>query len=849
MDSRRTPGNLWSGPVYPRTDNWHQELQFPLLVPYENTAGRSSAFLGHPSIGYGNINSAQLDLGDPFTDEACRSRSRDRIDEEEMPQGILSAKDGPYPERPRQVRDRSISRTPILKKTTLSASIPEPVDYELWRVEKDGDDWTHAIQTQLPASQKDLAKMARSKSKTGTALGQIPKMGQNRLGQVDELVDVSSKRTGLRWEVVWMEDVKAGITRRNKKDVRIFDVIIRCDKTGRTRPTIRRRSRTSPVPFQKGEEITRTRHRSRDSSVMAPVIRSRLSPLGKRFAQISPGHYDECRHFLLQNPGAVDEDHLQYLTEARSALDCEDEPWAKSCMEKLMYVRDCKDGRLKDYFDELFGNQERRNVFSNDLENALSNLKQSSQQVQDAKAQSEDFFAFDDPYEELLSQTEDSLRRLTHDLDEAKAEVRQKQKELDSVVAERRHQDKKLREEISRTKELREERNRQEALVERQERKRDEAKGRLRRLENEARSIWAASDKLVSALGQDTRAQGIPTDRIAPEYEHTQNIRYGSGQEDGRLPQYTELPSVQVLEEAPHPHQLLFLNDLLRQQGASECADVAHLAETASHTASRHDGNRLTAKECLVTPTAGHIDLPEGVHEAANRKNSNEEPDLNRRINFREPPIAVTEADSSTEGANSCYLAEPRCVAADPLSSEEQIPDTEDEEIPLLPCAIKAASHISPESILSGFKAPRLRARACSWPQSQRECFAKNHAAGDFKTDTECPEAGLEEENDLSALDSVIASTELDDLTIDEIEGYEIRQRELETAEQYVRAREDEVAIEKAKIDERQEQQRQAVMQLRKDRAAFVKTQQLQCQIAEEQQRNADELAKRLEKL
>jgi chromosome segregation ATPase len=91
------------------------------------------------------------------------------------------------------------------------------------------------------------------------------------------------------------------------------------------------------------------------------------------------------------------------------------------------------------------------------------------------------------------------------------------------------------------------------------------------------------------------------------------------------------------------------------------------------------------------------------------------------------------------------------------------------------------------------------------------------------------------------------ASTELEDVLAEEIEGYQIQQRELKTAEEKVRAREDEVAIEKAKIEEVKEQQRQIAVQLHEQKEAFTKAQQVQHQTFEEYQRNAETLVDRMQ--
>lgn len=176
------------------------------------------------------------------------------MDRDELPQRMSSMDIGGdvYIER-KPSRKRSESRPSILRRST-STSIPEPIDYELWRFQKDGDEWTQAFQKQLPASQKDLVKKVRSKSKNGTALEQIQKMGPNRLGQVDELVEKKSRQTGLRWEPAWMENVQSSISRNNKRDVRVFDVIIARAGLNNTRPSLFK-ARTNSISTRGGERV------------------------------------------------------------------------------------------------------------------------------------------------------------------------------------------------------------------------------------------------------------------------------------------------------------------------------------------------------------------------------------------------------------------------------------------------------------------------------------------------------------------------------------------------------------------------------------------------------------------
>lgn len=177
-----------------------------------------------PPTDYGNISPMQQEFRDPFPADARMSRQMDRNDLQQRMSSMGVGNDEMYIER-KPGRRRSVSRPSLLRRS-MSTSIPEPVDFEYWRFEKAGDDWAHATRKQLPASQKDLAKKTKTKSKNGTTVEQVRKMGQNRLAQVEELVEKISRQTGLRWEPAWMEDVKSGISINNKKDVRIFDVIV-----------------------------------------------------------------------------------------------------------------------------------------------------------------------------------------------------------------------------------------------------------------------------------------------------------------------------------------------------------------------------------------------------------------------------------------------------------------------------------------------------------------------------------------------------------------------------------------------------------------------------------------------
>jgi hypothetical protein len=252
----------------------------------------------------------------------------------------------------------------------------ESIGYELWRFEKDGEDWFHAVRTKLPASQKGLKRAAKSRSKNGTSLDQVQKMGPYRLRQIDSLIEDTVRRNDFRWEAVWMQVVNSFITVNNRIEILVFDAIIAGGIAEIPRTVGLGRSEIIYAPPQTDEAGV---HQPYDTSIRLPVIRLRLPALGQRFVEISPGQYDECLHFLLQNPAAADEDHLQYLTEARLSLELGNEAWTKSCMEKLMHVRDCKDGRLHSYFDGLLRSEASRNVFSSDLDRAVSKLKQASQ--------------------------------------------------------------------------------------------------------------------------------------------------------------------------------------------------------------------------------------------------------------------------------------------------------------------------------------------------------------------------------------------------------------------------------------------------------------------------------------
>jgi hypothetical protein len=163
-----------------------------------------------------------------------RKARRTNLDATELPLSLDSENEMYFERKPS--RKRSVSRPSILRRS-MSTSISEPINMKLWRFEKAGDDWTHAIRKQIPASQKDLAKKAKSRSKNGTTLEQMQRMGPNRLSQVEDLVEKTSKQTGFRWEVAWMEEFKSGVSRNNKKDVRSFDAIIaRANAKPRPRP-------------------------------------------------------------------------------------------------------------------------------------------------------------------------------------------------------------------------------------------------------------------------------------------------------------------------------------------------------------------------------------------------------------------------------------------------------------------------------------------------------------------------------------------------------------------------------------------------------------------------------------
>jgi hypothetical protein len=219
-----------------------------------------------PSHDYGDISPMQQEFRDPFPADARRSRQMDRDD---LPQRISNMDTGfdeMYLERkPSRKRSVSVTRPSILRRSSTSTNIPEPVNLELWRIEKAGDDWTYANRKQIPASQKDLAKKAKSRSRNGTALDQMQKMGPNRLLQVDDLVEKMTRQTGLRWEAAWMEDFKAGVSRNNKKDVRSFDVIVARAGTNGPRPSLGN-IRTNSMSMKSGERVVvKDRTNSKDN--------------------------------------------------------------------------------------------------------------------------------------------------------------------------------------------------------------------------------------------------------------------------------------------------------------------------------------------------------------------------------------------------------------------------------------------------------------------------------------------------------------------------------------------------------------------------------------------------------
>ena len=176
------------------------------------------------------------------------------MDRDDLPQRMsnLDLGDEYYEER-EPLRRQSISRPSIFGRST-STSIPKPIDYELWRIEKKGNEWTSAQQKQIFEPQKALEKKAKSKSKNGSAVSQIQKMAATRLQQVEDLVAHKTRETGLRWEPAWMEEVKSGTNRNNKKDVRSFDVIITRAGVNSTRSSLSR-PRASSTSIRGGERV------------------------------------------------------------------------------------------------------------------------------------------------------------------------------------------------------------------------------------------------------------------------------------------------------------------------------------------------------------------------------------------------------------------------------------------------------------------------------------------------------------------------------------------------------------------------------------------------------------------
>jgi hypothetical protein len=210
--------------------------------------------------------SPMQDFRDPFPTDARRSR---QMDPEDMRQRVTTREPGDdmYLERNRsQSNRRSVSR-PSLKRTSTTSSIPGPINYELYRFEKVGEDWTDAVRTILAAPQKELAKKAKSgKSKNGKVTDQMQTMAHTRSSQINDLVRKKHSETGFPWEPAYIEEVKTGINRvSGKKDVRVFDLIVaRASISGGSRLSLTNARPASISIPRGGERVTLGRNGSKD---------------------------------------------------------------------------------------------------------------------------------------------------------------------------------------------------------------------------------------------------------------------------------------------------------------------------------------------------------------------------------------------------------------------------------------------------------------------------------------------------------------------------------------------------------------------------------------------------------
>jgi hypothetical protein len=777
-------------------------------------------------------------------------------------------------------RNGSCTKQMTIQRRSLRSNIPPLVGYELWRIEKGGGGWAHATQKKVVASQSELAQMASTSSNL-EALAYMKWMGLDCLMQLNKIFVIKSIEQDGDWQLAWAEMVRFNTGRNNQTDVRTFDVIIARTRLGD--PT-HISSHVSGEKSSTGREMVlfeTITERPLDSSAKASVSRSRLSPLGQRFVQISTDQYDECLRFLLLNPAAVDEDHLQYLTEARLALDRGDEQLARSCLGKQVFVRDCKDERPQKYFDMLMKNQEGRRVFNNDLDNALARLKQVSRQDLGGKQQIAVWFDIKTPYKkgpgndkvfsslEKLSQHDvegkqesegpsDSIemynkslshenkwiKEITEDLREAKAEVRRKKKELDSVLADARHQDWKVRREKNKFEEVREERMREEARLRRQERKRDEAREKCMRPRQERRQPCAKIRAGASAPKDSAHAHEDIIDPMTEEKGKSQDIRCASRSDiDGPLQKSEKYPLQSLEAEQPRPLELL--DRLPYPQDTVECSDTDRLNTLDSYKSPRQEDDKPLVKECLAAPTEIHVDAVKAVHKARDTRVWNKKHGEDCAIKLPEEHTTPRQSSAVTVKANISRQVGVKGVAT--VLSAQKTSCIENINLALQERATKTTTDASPTPILPRYDASHSRARASSWPSSPIDRSATGAVEEDIHTDIECPEPEFQEENDLNNMETETPSTELEDILAEEIEGYHIQQRELKTAEEKVRAREDEVAIEKSKIEEVKEQQRQMAVQLHEHREAFTKAQQVQCQIFEEYQRNAKTLVDRMQ--
>lgn len=202
---------------------------------------------------------------DPFPADARRSR---QIDPEDMPQRVTTRDPGDemYLERTRSQSNRRSASRPSLKRTSTTTSIPGPIDYELWRFEKIGNDWTDAFRNVLAAPQKELARKAKSgKSKDGKVTDQMQSMASTRSSQINDLVRQKHSETGFYWEPAYIEEVKTGINRfSGKKDVRIFDLIVARATTNSNPRPASAKTHSASITIPRGERVILGRNNSKD---------------------------------------------------------------------------------------------------------------------------------------------------------------------------------------------------------------------------------------------------------------------------------------------------------------------------------------------------------------------------------------------------------------------------------------------------------------------------------------------------------------------------------------------------------------------------------------------------------